>query len=160
MDKEECCPKFNPKRWDEKIHKWENKHFIKENIPQLFHIPFPPTIGAKITKLMNLAEKSKKVLSKKEDTLILFADPSPFRSEIYLSVSGEVEGAENVKLSGTFVSKVFEGGYNTIPKHIKQFDEFLESKKKKAKKYYVHYAYCPKCAKKFGHNYILLFAEI
>jgi len=158
--KEECCPKFDPKRWDEKIHKWEDKHFIKATIPTLFHIPFPPMIGSKITKLIKLAEQSKKVLAKKEDMLILFADPSPFCSEIYLSVSGAVHNAENVKISGTFVSKVFEGGYNAIPGFIKQMDEFLSKKNKKAKRYLVHYAYCPKCAKKFGHNYILLLAEI
>lgn len=33
-------------------------------------------------------------------------------------------------------------------------------KKQFAKKYYVHYAYCPKCEKKFGHNYMILFAEV
>jgi len=27
-----------------------------------------------------------------------------------------------------------------------------------AKDYYVHYAYCPRCAEKFGHNYMSIFA--
>jgi hypothetical protein len=157
---DECCPKFEPKRWDEKVHKWENKSFIKESILQFFHIPFPQTIGKKITKLWNLAESSKKNLSKKEDALILFYDPSAFKSEIYLSVSGDVPDAENVKFSGTFISKVFDGPYGAVPKFIKQMDEFLTKKNKKAKKYYIHYAYCPQCAKKFGHNYAILFAEI
>ncbi|MDD5012594.1 MAG: hypothetical protein PHQ66_03045 [Candidatus Nanoarchaeia archaeon] len=160
MEDNECCPKFNPEKWDGKTHNWEDKPFIKESIPQLFHIPFPPMIGAKITKLMRLAEESNKLLPNKEDTLILFYDPSAFRSEIYMSVLDEVPNAKNVKLSGTFISKVFEGGYNAIPKFIKQMNEFLAGKDKKAKKYYIHYAYCPKCAKKAGHNYILLFAEI
>lgn len=31
---------------------------------------------------------------------------------------------------------------------------------KKAKKYYFYYTSCPKCAKKFGHNYIVAFAEV
>ncbi|MDD3732973.1 MAG: hypothetical protein PHU88_11430 [candidate division Zixibacteria bacterium] len=58
------------------------------------------------------------------------------------------------------MSRVFDGGYNAIPKFIKIMDEYLAETGKKAKDYYIHYAYCPSCAKKFGHNYMILFAEI
>ena len=97
---------------------------------------------------------------KMEDVLVLFTDPHPFKSELYLSVTGTVPNANNVKISGTFLSKVFDGPYNAIPKYIKEMDGYLASKGKKSKKYYVHYAYCPKCAKESGHNYIILFAEV
>ena len=110
--------------------------------------------------MCKMAEDSKTMLSNKEDVLVLFADPSPFKSEIYLSVTGDVPSARNVKISGTFMSKVFDGPYNAIPKFIKQMNKCLANKNKKAKKYYVHYAYCPKCAKKYGHNHMILFAEI
>lgn len=156
----ECCPKFNPEKWDEKTFIWKNKPFIKESIPTLFHIPFPPMIGKKITKMMDLADKAKRVSAKKDEILVLFHDPSAFRSEIYISVLGEVKDANNVKISGTFVAKVFAGPYNAIPKFIKQMNEYLAKKGKKAKDYYVHYAYCPGCAKKYGNNYMILFAEI
>lgn len=33
--------------------------FIKETMPTLFHIPFPPMIGSKMTKMWKLAENSK-----------------------------------------------------------------------------------------------------
>lgn len=134
--------------------------FIKEIIPTLFHVPFPPMIGQKITKMFNHAEKLNAYLDNKEDTLILFADPSAFKSEIYLTVKNHIDNENNVTLSGTFISKVFDGGYNNIPKYIKQIEQYLNTINKKAKKYYIHYAYCPKCAKKFGHNYMIFFAEI
>ena len=159
LQNNECCPKFNPERWDKKEFNWENKHFIKESIPTLFHIPFPPMIGKKITKMWKMAEESKAIISEKENILVLFTDPHAFKSEIYLSVAGDVPGIENIKISGLFISKVFDGPYNAIPKYVKQMDEYLASKEKKAKKYYVHYAYCPKCAKKFSHNHMILFAE-
>ncbi len=159
MEKE-CCPKFNPKKWNEKTFNWKNKSFIMESIPTLFHIPFPPMIGNRITKMMALADKAKKVSSKKEEILVLFHDPSAFKSEIYLSVTGEVSGANNAKISGTFITKVFAGPYNAIPKFIKQMNEYLAKKEKTAKDYYVHYAYCPKCAKKYGNNYMILFAKV
>jgi len=157
---EECCPKFNPDKWDEKTFNWENEAFIKESIPTFFHIPFPPMIGRKITRMWKMAEESKTTPPNKEDVLVLFADPNPFKSEIYLSVTGNVPKADYVEISGDFIAKVFDGPYNAIPKFIKEMDNYLSQKGKKSQKYYVHYAYCPKCAKKYGHNHMILFAEV
>ena len=159
-ENKECCPKFNPKKWDQKTFNWDNKPFIKETIRTFFHIPFPPTIGKKITKMCKMIEDSKMAEANKEDTLVLFRDPSAFKSEIYISVAGIVPNANNVNISGTFIGKVFSGAYNAIPKFIKQMDEYLATKGNKAKDYYIHYAYCPKCAKKYGNNYMILFAQI
>ncbi len=159
MDKE-CCPEFKPEKWDKKTLKWENKLFIKESIPTLFHIPFPPMIGKKIARMWDLAKKSQANISDKTDALILFRDPSAFKSEIYYSVTKEVEGANNATISGTFVARVFDGPYNAIPKNIKEMEAYLAKENKTPKDYYVHYAYCPKCAKERGHNYMILFAEI
>lgn len=160
QENKECCPTFNPEKWNEKTCNWENKRFIKESIPTFFHIPWPPMIGKKITKMCHIAEKSKKTESNKEDMLILFFDPSPFTSELYFSVTGDVPEANNVTISGTFISKVFEGAYNAVPKFMKQMDAYLGKQEKKAEKYYIHYAYCPKCAKKSGKNYMILFAQV
>jgi hypothetical protein len=156
----ECCPEFHPEKWDKKTFQWDNKLFIKETIPTLFHIPYPPMIGKTITGMWKMAEAAKATPANKEDGLVLFTDPSAFKSEIYISVTASVPGANNVTISGTFVSMAFEGSYNTVPKHIKQMEKYLAETGKKAGKFYIHYAYCPGCAKKFGHNYMILFAEV
>ncbi len=158
--KKECCPRFDPDRWDKKTYNWKNKPFLKETIPTLFHIPFPPLLGMKVSKMCKMAEDSQKTEADQADTLLLFRDPSAFRSEIYLSVTDLVPGANNVNITGTFIGKVFAGPYNAIPKFVKQMDEYLAATGKKAKDYYVHYAYCPKCAKKYGNNYLILFAQV
>ena len=158
---EECCPKFNPKQWNNKTLNWNKKLFIMESIPTLFHIPFPPMIGKKITKMYNLAMKEKANPAKK-DWLVLFHDPSAFRSELFMNITKPIKSkdAKNITISGNFYAKVFDGAYNAIPKFIKEINKILEKKGKKAEDYYVHYAYCPKCAKKTGHNYMILFAEV
>ena len=159
----ECCPKFNPKKWDKKAFSWNNKQFIKETIPTLFHIPFPPMIGKKITRMMRLATDSNKIDSKNDEVLVLFQDPSAFKTNIYISVTGKVPGANNINISGTFTAKVYDGPYNAIPKFIKDMNMYLEKEGRKIPKddeYYVHYAYCPKCEKKYGHNYMILFAKV
>jgi hypothetical protein len=161
--KNECCPKFNPQKWDKKTFYWNNKQFIKESIPTLFHTPFPPMIGKKITKMMELAMKANKIDSKRDEVLILFQDPSAFKSNIYLSVTGNVPGANNVRISGTFMAKVYDGPYNAIPKFVKDTNLYLEKAGKKVPKngdYYIHYAYCPKCEKKYGHHYMVFFAKV
>ena len=160
----ECCPLFHPEKWDEKKITWKARPFVMESIPAFFHIPFPPMIGKKITRMMGLIEAAGMEEKKIEDTLILFRDPTPFRSEIYISTAGPVNGAKNTELSGNFAAKVFDGNYNDIPKFAKVMREYLKSKlnipRVEDGDFYVHYAYCPKCQKKFGHNYMILFARI
>lgn len=159
----ECCAKFNPKKWNNKTFVWKNKPFIMESIPQIFHIPFFPMIGKKITKMYSLATDSKQVIPKKDENLILFQDPSAFKSNIYFSVKGNVPKANNVKLSGTFFARVYDGDYNAIPRFVKDMNEHLKKQGKKVPcdgDYFIHYAYCPKCAKEYGNNYMILFAKL
>ncbi len=157
---EECCPKFNVEKWDKKTLSWDNKKFIKDTMPEFFHIPFPPMIGKKITRMWTAVEQAGASASDKEDTLILFRDPTPFKGEIYIAVEKDVPNENNIVISGDFVSQVFDGGYNDIPRFIKIMNDYLAEMGKKAKDYYIHYAYCPKCAKKFGNNYMIIFAKV
>jgi len=159
---QECCPKFDIKKWDRKTFDLGKRQFIKETIPTLFHIPFPPMIGEKITKMMALATVAKKIDSKKDEVLVLFQDPSAFKSNIYISVTGNVPRAKNVKIPGNFAARVYDGPYNMIPKFVGDMNAYLEKEGKKVPKndeYYIHYAYCPKCEKKYGHHYMILFAK-
>lgn len=160
MDEPGCCSRFDPERWDGKTHAWDHVPFIMATMPLLFHIPFPPLIGRKLTKMTRLATDAGMMQPNKEDTLVLFSDTSPFKSEIYLSVSGHVPGARNIEITGTMVSKVFDGPYNDIPTYIKVMDKYLSEGGLSSKRYYVHYAYCPGCAKKYGHNHMILFAAV
>lgn len=159
MNEKECCPKFDPQPWNEKTHVWKNKPFIRESIPQIFHMPLPWMYGGAVTKMWSLAQKSGAAPAMK-DFILMSYDPSPWRSELYLTVTKEVPGADNVALSGTFISKVFDGPYNAVPKWIKEFDQYLSGKGKKAQRYYFYFSYCPKCSKKYGHNYCVAFARV
>jgi effector-binding domain-containing protein len=158
-DKNVCCPRFDPEPWNEKSVVFENKLFVRKDLPQIFHMPLPGTIGRMITKVWKDVEAAGAKPADK-DFLWLAYDPSPWKSEHYIHVTREVPGAENVKLSGTFATKVFDGPYNDVPKWIKDMDKYLSSQGKKAQKYYFYYTTCPKCAKTYGHNYVVMFAQI
>lgn len=155
----ECCPVFDPEPFDKKTNEWVSKPFIKDYLPQIFHIPLPSMMGKVIGRMWKKAQDAGAATEIK-DFLLLAYDPSPWKSELFMAVTRDVPGTENVKLTGTFVSQVFDGPYNNVPKYIKEFNNYLSSAGMKAKKYYFYYTTCPKCAKKYGHNYIVAFAEV
>jgi hypothetical protein len=157
----QCCPQFSPEKWDNKIFNWYDKPFIKESMITFFHLPFPWILKSRITKLCQFADSCNSSENvKTDDVLLLFRDPSAFKSEIYLSVDKEIAKALNVKITGDFMAKVFSGPYKDVPKFIKLMDEYLSKEGKKAKDYYIHYAYCPKCAEKYGNNYMIIFTQL
>lgn len=156
---EDCCQDFDPKRWDEVTHVWQDKLFIKDSLPQFFHLPLPGVYKKVFNRLWKQA-KNAQADPPAAEFLLLAHDPSPWKSDLYMAVNNEVSGAENVSLSGTFISKVFDGPFSKIPQFIRDMDLYLIHQHKLALRYYIFCATCPECRKKHGHNYIVAFAEI
>lgn len=154
-----CCPEFDLSRWDNKKFIWNEKLFLKDSVPEFLHMPLPKMYEKAITGMWEKANVAG-VVPDPKDFLLLAHDPSPFKGELLMAITQEIWNEECVKLSGTFMTKVFDGPYNKIPKYIKEMNQYLASLKLAAKKYYFYYAYCPECAKKYGHNYIVAFAEV
>jgi hypothetical protein len=155
-----CCPEFNPKLWDEKTHYWKGKPFIKDVVPQLFHMPLPGAMNRIITRMWNRIQEAGATPANMDEFLMLAYDPSPWKSEFYLTVTQAVPGAENVTLSGEFISKVFDGPFHAVPQWIKTMDQYVAAQGKTTKKYFFYYTTCPKCAQKYGHNYVVAFAQV
>jgi len=148
----ECCPKFDPAKWNNKTLNWKNKHFITAKVFTLFYMPI--NFGSAITKLM------KKVDHKVPDNLCLSDHTSMWNMNIYLAVDKEVPNANNVTLNGKFLSKVYEGPFKDTGKWMKDFQQYAKSKNVEVKKTYMWYSTCPKCAKKYGKNYVVVIGEI
>ncbi|MDD4983542.1 MAG: hypothetical protein PHH82_01725 [Candidatus ainarchaeum sp.] len=157
MNKDICCPKFNPKPFNGREVVLKDKLFVKDKVTCFFHIPL--NFGSVIKRMVSKVEASKAAVDPRE-WLLLTLDVSPWKSEQYLAVRKEVNGIENVKISGTFLTRVFEGPYRDAGKWYKEMLEYVKAKGKTAKKIYFYYTTCPKCAKKYGKNYVVLFAEI
>lgn len=150
-----CCLRFNPEPWQEKEITWQDKLFLKDHVKSIFHMPL--NFGQVMVKNM---EKIKAADALVPEPLMLSDEKSLWGSDIYIAVSKEVLGAEVVKISGTFLSKVFEGPYQNIGKWVKEMETFVKSKDKELKKLYFFYTTCPKCAKFYGKNYIVILAQI
>ncbi len=92
--------------------------------------------------------------------MILSHDPSPWRAEHFFAVTKEIPGYEHVRLSGNFLAKVFEGPYKNMRNWHKELEEHVAGHNRKLKKTYFFYTTCPKCAKHWGKNYVVGFAEV
>jgi hypothetical protein len=128
---------------------WVNKLFVKGNVPQFLHIPLPCTMARIVGNMWKKIEKARANPDLK-DFIMLATESSSWKGEIYFNVLKEVPDDENVKLCGTYVTQVFDGPYNAVPKWIKEIDQYLSQMGKKAKKYYFYCTTCPKCARAYG----------
>jgi hypothetical protein len=155
MDEKECCPKFDPKNWEEKTHIWKNKKFVKDKVFTLFYMPI--NFGSVITKLF---QKTQNANATVPDWLCLSDHTSMFNMDIYLAVDKEVENANNVLMDGKFFSKVYEGPFSDTKKWCTDFQAHTKSKNMSVKKMFMWYTTCPKCAKKYGKNYVVVIAKI
>ncbi len=151
-----CCPKFDPQPWDEKEFEWNNKLFIKDKVRCFLYMPMG--FGKVMVRMM---EKIDKADAFTEHVPLALSDhTSPWNMDLYVEVSREVPGAEQVRLSGTYLSKVFEGPYQNTRIWCKQMQEWVQSRGKEIKKHFMYYTTCPKCAKHYGKNYVVYFAQI
>lgn len=151
-----CCPKFDPERFQEKTHVWKDKLFLQDEVLEFMHIPL--NMGTVVRRMFGKIE-SAKAMPDSKDFLMLCYDPSPWKSEIYMTVTKNVPDGKMARLTGSYLSKVYDGPYNAVPNWIKDMDKYVTGKGKTVKKYYFHYTYCPKCSKKYGHNYCIAFAQ-
>jgi hypothetical protein len=151
----ECCPKFDPVPWDEKVLEWKDKKFIKDHVFTLFFMPI--NFGSVVKRM---TAKIDKAGGKALDWMSLSDHTSRFNMDLYIAVDKEIPEAENVTLSGKFYSKVYEGDFKETGKWCKDFESEVKSKGMNVKKWYMWYTTCPKCAKKYGKNYVVVIGKI
>ena len=150
-----CCPRFNPEPWQEKEVTFKDKLFVKDAVRSIFHIPI--NFGSVMVRNM---DKINRADALSPEVLILSDEKSLWKSDLYIAVNKEVPDAEIEKLSGTFLTKAFEGSYSSTSKWIREMQDFIKTKGKEAKKLYFYYTTCPKCAKVYGKNYTVILAQI
>jgi hypothetical protein len=153
--KDECCPQFDPTPWNETTLTWERKRFVKYRVTSFFHIPL--NFGGVMKRNMKAIE----ALNAEPATQVVLSDEnSLWGADVYIEVTKDIPNATMATISGTFLSKVYEGPYQNVRKWIEDMKAFVSAKGKNMKKMYFFYTTCPKCAKKYGKNYVAILAQI
>jgi hypothetical protein len=155
MNQNECCPKFDPAPWNGKLFEWNEKKFMKDRVFTFFYIPM--NFGRVMKKLDKKVRDAQATIS---DGMCLSVHTSKWNMNLYLAVDQEIPGAENMTLSGKFLSKVYEGSFQDTGKWCKDFEQFAQSKGVTISKWCMWYTTCPKCAKKYGKNYVVIVTQV
>lgn len=120
------------------------------------HIPIG--FGKAVVRSM---EKIQKAEAATENPPIFLCDEaSKWKTILRIETSKDIPGGEMETISGTFLTKVFEGPYKDAGKWYRQMADFVKSKGKDCQKIYAYYTTCPKCAKTYGKNYTVLVAKV
>jgi hypothetical protein len=130
-----CCARLDPAVWDEKEVSWQDKLFLRDHIREFLHIPL--NFGSVITRDNAAIEEAS---AYPKDPLWLTDEVSPWGSDIYLAVDREVPGATMEKISGTFLTKVFEGPYRHVGRWIHEMEEYVKAQGQEAEEMYFYYA--------------------
>lgn len=151
-----CCPRFDSEKWHNKTFQFDRLLFAKAYSKSIAHIPL------NMDKVMKHSIKSitDADAQPKERYLMLSHDLSAWKSEHHFLVTKKVDDMEMEEMSGTFYARVYNGEFKEIPTWIHDMEKNLLEKGKEAKVIYSFYTTCPKCAKYYKENYVVLFAQI
>ena len=172
-----CCPEFDPSKYSDeknglqykKITWNENeKPFVKDGTYCFMYIPFL-SFGRATTRALKKISGADAECDR-DNFMILSDCSSPWYSNIYLTCNkDEVKGATVEKISGVFLAKAFEGDYSKTGKWVNDMKEVVQEANEEEKgddfnvnnmKMYFYYPTCPKCAKKWGKNHVVIMAKI
>ncbi|MFH1119067.1 MAG: hydrolase [Bacteroidota bacterium] len=151
----ECCPEFKPAIWENQVFEWDNKMFIRDKVFTLFFMPV--NFGGAMKRLNGKVEKAGAGMP---DWLCLSDHTSKWNMDLYLAVDRHIGGAENTTLSGKYFSKVYEGPFRDTGKWTEDFKKHAKERGFEIMKWYMWYTTCPKCAKKYGKNYVVIICSI
>ncbi len=155
MTADECCPRFDPGPWDGAEFQWEGKGFVKGRVSAFFHMPL------NFGKVMRgLDRRIAEAGAQAGQPMSLSGNSSRWGMDLYVAVDGEVPGAENLTLSGRFVSKAYEGPYDEVGAWLKDFQRFAEDKGLTLDEVYTWFTTCPGCAKLHGENHVVIIGRL
>ncbi len=150
-----CCSLIDPKEWDNQTFEFRDKKFAKVTTHSFLY--FPLDMNSKMHRSQSLIEQ---VGGDENEPLMLSEDVSKWHSDHYIAVSKDIPGLEMSRLSGTFMTKVFEGPYKNAGRWYEQLCKYVKQLGKTPIKTYFYYTTCPKCAKVYKKNYVVGFAQV
>jgi hypothetical protein len=151
-----CCPPFDPAAWrDREQLVWSEEPFVTARVRTFFHVPLG--FGRRVVEIQKLIEA---VGAAPAEPLMLCDEESRFATQLYVHVTKPVPGAKMACLSGTFLTKVFEGPYRDARLWVKEMHALATARGTVIERLYFAYTTCPTCAKAYGKNYVVGFARV
>ena len=151
----ECCPRFDPSLWDEREVVWTDKPFLREQVRSFLRMPI--NMGAAFKRGFGRLERAGAL---PVHPIWLSDKRSAWGADLLIETDKEIDEADIVRLTGTFICKVFDGPFRNVRQWIGEMGRFVESRGRKVERLFFYYTTCPKCVNKYGHNYVVLVAKV
>ena len=150
-----CCPRFDPAPWDGQEITWQQKRFVTDRVRSVLHIPL--NFGSVLAGNLKLIEAADALESPR---VLLSDENSLWGSDLFIAVTKPVPGATMTEISGTFLTKVFEGPYRHAGTWAADMTSFVEGQGHAVQQLFFFYTTCPRCAAAYGKNFTVLLAQV
>ncbi|MBZ0274179.1 hypothetical protein K8I61_19220 [bacterium] len=150
-----CCPILKSTDWEEREFLWSDNLFLKRRYRAFFHMPL--NFGEIIRQAMGEIEKTRAM---PEHPIALSCDETLFGGTLLISATRELPGWESVRLTGKFVTRLFEGRYSDTGRWIAAMKEYVARRGEAIDKLYTWYATCPNCATVYGAAQTVIIARV
>jgi len=151
-----CCPLFDPAPWDGKEFSFEGLEFVEATTRSFFYMPLD------MAKVMAATGKaiSDAGAAPADRYLVLSSDASPWKATHRFLVTKPVPGLPKARVEGVWLAKTFDGSFNRMGSWYRELSESATRNGVPPSEMLAFYTTCPSCAKKTGHNYVVLFARL
>ena len=158
MDNSEtgCCPRFDPTGWDGEEFEFHHRPFVRSTTINVLHVPL--NLGPVFKKTWRKIQAAD--AAPLNEYLVLSSDLSAWRGEHYFAVTKPVPNVDMVSLTGRYFSQVFEGPYRQAGHWATEIASFIDLSGRELRRLYFFYTTCPSCAKYYGKNFVIAFAEV
>lgn len=152
-----CCAVPNVAEWDRREVEFVDRRFLRMHTRSVM---FVPVNMSKVMTALDQTARQAGVMMPPTQALILSRDLSPWRAEQLFEVTAPVPGSDNVVINATFLTRVFDGPYKQVKSWFQEMQTSVTEQGREAFRIYFWYTTCPKCAKHYGHNYVVGFAQV
>ncbi|MEY4580071.1 MAG: hypothetical protein RL701_4774 [Pseudomonadota bacterium] len=150
-----CCPRFDSAKFKPGELEWRDEIFAKVHVKCFFHVPI---IMAQ--QIMRASADIAAAGAEAATPLMLIDEISPWASDVYIRVSKPVSGLNMTTLPGTYMTRLFEGGYRQSQRWTNAMRQYVAERNRHMVKLYFAYGTCPRCAKIYRENYVVLYAQV
>ena len=151
-----CCAQFNPAGWDAQDLHFRDKTFVRAHTMSVAHIPL--NMGRVFSRVQTHLDAHDAM--DKSHMLVMSRAPSPWSEEHLFAVTNDVPEEEMIRISGDYLTKVFEGPFRKAPEWAQEMEAVALGQGMQPGKVWFFYTTCPKCAKTYGENYEVGLVEV
>jgi len=119
------CPKFDPIGWDGRHLSFHDQPFVRATTRSLVHDPF--NMGQVLTRVQGHIEDAG--AQDPDHISDLSRDQSATEDEHFFRVTGDVPGENMIRLSGDFITRVFEGSNRQANNRVHEMETATEEKR-------------------------------